>query len=83
MLAPFGGAFMLVIITMCVSLMKALRAEPYESTLPARVRKAVLHVQEHELEAEHAIALTVLGADHEELLPGLEEDSDPTVSSRR
>ena len=72
-----GGAFMLVILAMCVSLMKSLRQEPYESTLPARVRKAVLHVQEHDLEAEHAIALTVLGADHEEILP----EAEP-VSSR-
>ena len=65
-----GGAFMLVILAMCVSLMKSLRQEPYESTLPARVRKAVQYVQDQDLQAEHAIALTVLGADHEELIDG-------------
>ena len=62
-----GGAFMLVIIAMCVSLMKSLRAEPYESTLPSRVRKAVLYVQDKNEESQHAVALTALGADHEEL----------------
>ena len=67
-----GGAFMLVILAMCVSLMRSLRQEPYESTLPTRVRKAVQYVQEQDLEAEHAIALTVLGADHEELLSDAE-----------
>ena len=54
-----GGAFMLVIIAMCVSLMKSLRAEPYESTLPSRVRKAVLYVQDKNEESQHAVALTV------------------------
>jgi glycine betaine transporter len=63
-----GGAFMLVILAMCVSLMRSLRQEPYESTLPARVRKAVQYVQDQDLEAEHAIALTVLGADHQDLM---------------
>ena len=57
-----GGAFMLVIIAMCVSLMKSLRAEPYESTLPSRVRKAVLYVQDKNEESQHAVALTALGA---------------------
>ncbi len=64
-----GGAFMLVIIAMCVSLMKALRSEPYESTLPSRLRKAVQYVQTHDQQEQHAIALTALGADHQELLP--------------
>ena len=64
-----GGAFMLVIIAMCVSLMKALRAEPYESTLPSRVRRAVQYVQRHDQEEQHAIALAALGADHEEIVP--------------
>ena len=62
-----GGAFMLVILAMCVSLMKSLRAEPYESTLPSRVRKAVLYVQAKNEESKHAVALTALGADHEEV----------------
>lgn len=62
-----GGAFMLVIVAMCVSLMKSLRAEPYESTLPSRVRKAVLYVQDKNEESQHAVALTALGADHEEV----------------
>jgi glycine betaine transporter len=61
-----GGVFMLVIIAMCVSLMKALRAEPYESTLPSRVRRAVQYVQRHDQEERHSIALTALGADHRE-----------------
>ena len=60
---------MLVIIAMCVSLMKALRAEPYESTLPSRVRRAVQYVQRHDQEQQHAIALTALGADHQEIVP--------------
>lgn len=63
-----GGAFMLVIIAMCVSLMTSLRSEPYESTLPVRVRKAVQHVQQHQQEEQHAIALTALGASHEEIV---------------
>ena len=41
-----AGPFMLVICAMCVSLMKALRAEPFESTLPPRVRRAVQHAQQ-------------------------------------
>ncbi len=62
-----GGAFMLVIIAMCVSLMKSLRAEPYEATLPSRVRKAVLYVQDRNEESQHAVALTALGAEHQEV----------------
>jgi len=73
-----GGAFMLVIIAMCVSLMKALRAEPYESTLPSRLRRAVQYVQRHDQEKEHAIALAALGADHEDIVPDAQERrSDP------
>src|SRR4051794_29838005 len=68
-----GGAFMLVIITMCVSLMKALRAEPYESTLPSRVRRTVQYVQRRKQEEQHAVALSVLGADHHEVLPDSEK----------
>jgi glycine betaine transporter len=63
-----GGAFMLVIIAMCVSLMKALRAEPYESTLPSRVRRAVQYVQRQKQEEQHSIALAALGADHDEIV---------------
>ena len=61
-----AGPFMLVIIAMCVSLMKALRAEPYESTLPSRVRRAVLHAQEHDIAEHQTVALAVLGADAHE-----------------
>ena len=67
---------MLVIIAMCVSLMKALRAEPYESTLPSRVRKAVQYVQDRNEESQHAVALSALGADHEDLDGRREDRSD-------
>jgi choline-glycine betaine transporter len=40
-----AGPFMLILIGMCVSLMKELRHERFESTLPARVRRAVEHAQ--------------------------------------
>ena len=40
-----AGPFMLILGGMCFSLFRALRAEPYESTLPSRVRRAVLHSQ--------------------------------------
>ncbi len=56
-----AGPFMLIIVAMCVSLMKALRAEPYESTLPSRVRRAVLHAQEHDLMDQQSVALASLG----------------------
>jgi glycine betaine transporter len=68
-----GGAFMLVIIAMCVSLMKALRAEPYESTLPSRLRRAVQYVQQHDQQEQHSIALAALGADHQEIVPDSQE----------
>ena len=58
-----AGPFMLVIIAMCVSLMKALRDEPYEATLPSRVRRAVLHAQEHDLAEHQTVALAALGAE--------------------
>jgi glycine betaine transporter len=64
-----GGAFMLVIIAMCVSLMKSLRSEPYESTLPSRVRRAVQYVQRRDEQKQHGIALTALGADYHEIEP--------------
>ena len=38
-----AGPFMLILIGMCVSLMKALRQETFEATLPSRVRRAVQH----------------------------------------
>jgi choline/carnitine/betaine transport len=68
-----GGAFMLVIIAMCVSLMKALRAEPYEATLPSRLRRAVQYVQRQNQEEQHAIALAALGADHQEIVDDANE----------
>jgi glycine betaine transporter len=68
-----GGVFMLVIIAMCVALMKSLRSEPYESTLPSRVRRAVQYVQRQNQEEQHAIALTALGAEHHEIVPGAQE----------
>jgi choline-glycine betaine transporter len=61
-----AGPFMLVIVAMCVSLMKALRAEPYESTLPSRVRRAVLHAQQYKLIEQQTVALAVLGAEPQE-----------------
>jgi choline/carnitine/betaine transport len=42
-----AGPFMLILIGMCVSLMKALRQERFESTLPSRVRRAVVHAQRY------------------------------------
>jgi choline-glycine betaine transporter len=58
-----AGPFMLIIVAMCVSLLKCLRAEPYESTLPTRIRRAVLHAQEHDLADHQTVALASLGAD--------------------
>ncbi len=62
-----AGPFMLIIVAMCVSLMKSLRAEPYESTLPPRVRRAVQHAQRYELIEHQSVALAALGheVDHE------------------
>ena len=60
-----AGPFMLVIIAMCFSLMKSLRAEPYESTLPSRVRKAVLHAQRMDNVEQQSVALAALGHDVE------------------
>ena len=68
-----GSVFMLVIIAMCVSLMKSLRAEPYESTLPSRIRKAVQYVQRRDEQEKHSIALTALGAEYHEIVPEAEE----------
>jgi glycine betaine transporter len=58
-----AGPFMLVLIAMCVSTLKALRAEPYESTLPPRVRRAVLHAQQQDQFKHQSIALATLGCD--------------------
>jgi glycine betaine transporter len=58
-----AGPFMLIIVAMCVSLLKSLRAEPYESTLPSRVRKAVLHAQQYDLAGHQTVVLATLGAD--------------------
>ncbi len=76
-----GGAFMLVIIAMCVSLMKALRAEPYESTLPSRVRKAVQYVQRHDKQEQHSIALTALGADYQDFVPDADHPGEQRAGS--
>jgi glycine betaine transporter len=64
-----AGPFMLVICAMCVSLMKSLREEPYESTLPSRVRKAVLHAQKYDSVENHSVALAALGADPDDVSP--------------
>ncbi len=40
-----AAPFMLILIGMCVSLMKSLRQETFESTLTPRVRRAVEHAQ--------------------------------------
>jgi len=40
-----------------------LRDEPYESTLPPRVRRAVLHAQRHDRLQHQTIALATLGCD--------------------
>ena len=58
-----AGPFMLVLIAMCVSTLKALRDEPYESTLPPRVRRAVLHAQRQDRLQHQTIALATLGCD--------------------
>ncbi len=58
-----AGPFMLVLIAMCISTLKSLRAEPYESTLPPRVRRAVQHAQRHDRLQHQSIALATLGCD--------------------
>jgi glycine betaine transporter len=58
-----AGPFMLVLIAMCVSTLKSLREEPYESTLPPRVRRAVLHAQQQDQLEHQSIALATLGCD--------------------
>ena len=42
-----AGPFMLILIGMCWSLLRALRHETFESTLPSRVRRAVEHAQRY------------------------------------
>jgi glycine betaine transporter len=58
-----AGPFMLVLIAMCLSTLKSLRDEPYESTLPPRVRRAVLHAQRQDRLQHQTIALATLGCD--------------------
>jgi glycine betaine transporter len=70
-----AGPFMLIIVAMCVSLMKSLRAEPYESTLPPRVRRAVLHAQRHDLIEHQSVALAALGHEADRAVD--EEERDP------
>jgi glycine betaine transporter len=76
-----AGPFMLVICAMCVSLMKALRQEPYESTLPPRVRRAVLHAQRYDSMENHSVALAALGADPVEVSPA--EDTAPETGGEQ
>ena len=71
-----AGPFMLVICAMCVSLMKSLRAEPYESTLPPRVRRAVLHAQRYDSMEHHTVALAAYGADPHEVTASGEDAPD-------
>ncbi|CUR56248.1 Glycine betaine transporter [metagenome] len=40
-----AGPFMLILIAMCFSLLKELRKEPFEATLPGKVRRAVTHAE--------------------------------------
>ena len=69
-----AGPFMLIIVAMCVSLMKSLRAEPYESTLPSRVRRAVLHAQRYDQAEQQSVALAALGHEPEDLGVPAEEE---------
>jgi choline/carnitine/betaine transport len=79
-----AGPFMLVICAMCVSLLKALRAEPYESTLPSRVRRAVIHAQHYDSMEHQTVALAALGAEPEEVtgapMPEVDAEGRPTAS---
>jgi glycine betaine transporter len=68
-----AGPFMLVLIAMCISTLKSLREEPYESTLPPRVRRAVLHAQRHDRLQHQTIALATLGCD------GLDDGEAPKI----
>ncbi len=42
-----AGPFMLILIGMCWSLLRSLRQETFESTLPSRVRRAVQHADRY------------------------------------
>ncbi len=42
-----AAPFMLILIGMCVSLLKALREETFDATLPSRVRTAVQHADRY------------------------------------
>jgi len=72
-----AGPFMLVLIAMCLSTLKALRDEPYESTLPPRVRRAVLHAQRQDRLQHQTIALATLGCD------GLDDGERPNSDKPR
>ena len=71
-----AGPFMLIIVAMCVSLMKSLRAEPYESTLPSRVRRAVLHAQRFDQAEQQSVALVALGHEPADLAIPAEEKAE-------
>jgi glycine betaine transporter len=70
-----AGPFMLVLIAMCISTLKSLREEPYESTLPPRVRRAVLHAQRHDRLQHQTIALATLGCE------GIDDAERPNAST--
>jgi glycine betaine transporter len=72
-----AGPFMLILIAMCVSTLKSLREEPYESTLPPRVRRAVLHAQQQDQLGHQSIALATLGCD------GLNDEEQPDSGSSK
>jgi glycine betaine transporter len=74
-----AGPFMLILIAMCVSTLKALRDEPYESTLPPRVRRAVLHAQQQDRLRHQTIALATLGC-NETYEGELSEAAKPTLT---
>lgn len=78
-----AGPFMLIIVVMCASLMKSLRAEPYESTLAPRVRRAVMHAQEHDLMEHQSVALATLGHDAEQAgIADLDDEDGERIGSR-
>jgi len=71
-----AGPFMLIIITMCASLMRSLRSEPYESTLTPRVRRAVLDAQRQDKVEQHSVALAVLGHEADLETDDADDDTD-------
>ena len=40
-----AGPFLLILLGLCLSLVKSLRAESFEATLRPKVRKAVIHAE--------------------------------------